>query len=264
MKKYFEIAKITFKSQIAYRFDIIIGLLLSFVRIMLAFILWRVIFEGKDEIAGFSFAMMMTYYIIISFLRRLDLTDEIVWQLSSEIREGQFTKYLIRPIKPLWYFVTACLAKMAYVLGLNIAATVLYALIFSRFWVVQTDTVTVLCAILIFVLGLSFMILLNYFIAILSFKFTDVGALNMIKGNILEFLTGALIPLTLLPGWLQNGMQLFPFYYVYYYPTALLLKGPVVGISEAILLLALWNAIMYAIVSMTYQALKRKYEGVGV
>lgn len=263
MREYLEIVKITFKLQIAYRFDVITGVLFSFARILLAFILWSVMFRGKDTIAGFSFAAMMTYYIIMSFFRRLDLTDGIVWQLSAEIREGQFSKYLVRPVRPLGYFVASALSKTAFVFGINLLATIGYGFIFHHYFLIRVSPVICLSAVLIWLLGLNFMILLSYFIAVLSFKFIDVGALNMIKGTILEFLTGALIPLAILPVWLQEGMRLFPFYYVYYYPTMLFLNDQTGQIPAAILIMIMWNGLMLAVISVGYGMLRRRYEGVG-
>ena len=263
MKKYLEVAKITFKSQIAYRFDVMIGVLLSFARILLALILWSVLFKGRNEIGGFSFQMMITYYIMMTFLRRLDTTDSMVWQLSSEIREGQFTKYLVKPIKPLGYFMVACFSKTAFVFGINLIATILYVFIFKKFFLIHPKMTAYIGAVFVGLLGLNFLILFNYFIAILSFKFLEIGAFNMIKNNMLEFLTGALIPLALVPLWLQNGMRLFPFYYVYYLPAMLFMNYEIARIPEALIVLVIWNGLMFLVVSGTYGILQRKYEGVG-
>lgn len=248
----------------AYGFDVAVGASLALFRILLAFILWSVLFKGKDEIAGFSFGMMITYYILISFFRRLDLTESIVWQMQEEIREGQFTKYLVRPVKPLWFFVSASFAKTAFVLGINLLATLLYAALFHRYFTFHANFGACFSAFMIFLFGLNFLILLNYFVGVLSFKFIEVTAFNILKGVILEFLTGALIPLAILPVWFQDGMKIFPFYYIYYYPTMLVLNREINKIPQAFLLLIVWNVLMFLIVTATYSKLRRKYEGVGV
>ncbi|MCX8131734.1 MAG: ABC-2 family transporter protein [Clostridia bacterium] len=264
MNRYIEVAKITFKSQIIYRFNVISGVFLSFAGIILAYILWKAVFGQKNEIAGFSFSMMVTYYIAVAFFRRLDTTDSIVWQISSEIREGQFTKYIVKPMKPFYYFVAICYSKSAFVLGINGIATVLYAAVFSKYFILHTNYMAYVYSALISLFGLYFLMLLNYFIAILSFKFLDVGAFNMIKNNILEFLTGAIIPLALLPGWIQDGMKFFPFYYIYYMPTMLFMNRETDNIQMAFIVLAIWITVMQITVSIAYNALKKDYEGVGI
>jgi ABC-2 type transport system permease protein len=264
MKQYLEVAKITFKSQLAYRFDVIFGTGLSFFRILLAFVLWGALFQNKQQIGGFTLPMMITYYIIMAFFRRLDTTDGMVRQFSSEIREGQFTKYLVKPMKPLWYFIVSCYSKTAFVLGINLTATCFYALFFRNYFLNQFNITSCISGIFISLLGLNFMILLNYLIAILSFKFLEIGAFNMIKDNILEFLTGALIPLALLPLWLQNGMRLLPFYYVYYLPTMVCMNRETERIPEALTVLIIWNILMILVVLSVYDILRKEYEGVGV
>ena len=52
MKKYLEIAKAYMKAQLIWRADIIIDVILSVVKLLFAWILWGILFEGKEQIAG--------------------------------------------------------------------------------------------------------------------------------------------------------------------------------------------------------------------
>lgn len=264
MKKYLEVANITLKQQIAYRFDIAFGVVLSFLRIILAFILWGILFKDRNEIAGFTYKMMITYYIVMSFLKRLDTTDSIVRQLSVEIREGMFTKYLTRPINPFWFFTFSTYSKSLFIFGINLAATIMYILVFKQYIILHTNFYACLSAIVIFLLGINFLISLNYFIAVLSFKFIDIDAFNMIKNNFMEFLMGALIPLGIMPIWLQAIMKYFPFYYVYYLPARLFMNLGGSEVPMAILVLISWNLAMYFLMNKVYKTLLIRYEGVGL
>lgn len=264
MKKYFEIARITFKAELAYRFDVIIGILLSVCRIILSFILWSALFKGKDTIAGFSFNMMITYYIVISFLSKLDMSESIVNQLSNEIRQGKFSKYLVQPVKPLWYFISSTCAKTVFTFCISGAVATVFALIFNKYLSFNTSLLIALAALCVNILGLIFLMLLNYFIGILSFKFYDIGAFNIIKNNIFEFITGTFIPLALFPMWIQSGMKLFPFYYIYYYPSSMIVTGDKRDLLSAVIILMCWNVFMFVTIKITYEALRKKYEGVGI
>ena len=264
MRKYMEVAKITFKSQLAYSFDVILRVILSFARIFLAFILWSAVFKERGEIAGFSFSMMITYYIITSYLRRLDQSDSIVGQLGGEIREGHFTKYLVKPVKPLWYFIFLSYSKTAFMFGINIAATLAAALIFRSYFIMPLTGASILGAAALNLLGLNFMILLNYFVAILSFRFVDIWAFNMIKNHIIDFLNGTLLPLALLPAAMQGIMKLFPFYHIFYLPAMVYMGYRTNELPAAFIILAVWNVIMLVVNIVTYKSLKSSYEGVGI
>ncbi len=264
MKQYLETIKITFKAQMAYRFDVIFGALLSFGRIALAYILWSAIYSGRSEIAGFSFSMMLTYYIITSFFNRLNMSESMIYQISLEIREGQFAKYLVKPMNPLLFFMASCYAKTLFILSVNCAATIVFGLIFNEYFLVP-DALSIIRSLIICVLGLNFTILLNFLIAIMSFKYMDITGLNIFKAAVLEFLSGMLIPLSLLPVWLQNGMKFFPFYYTVYYPALLFLNNR--GTDEfytSFAIMIFWNIIMIIAAHFTYCHLRRKFEGAGI
>lgn len=264
MRKYIEIGKITFKAELAYRFDVFVGILLSIFRILLSFILWSALFQGKSEIGGFTFNMMVTYYIIISFFSTLDTSEGIVGQLSSEIRQGKFSKYLVQPLKSLGYFISCNYARTLFIFFISGFVTGVFFLIFNEYLVLNTSFTMVLVAVFINLLGLNFLMLLNYFIGILSFKFYDISAFNMIKQSIFEFITGTFIPLALFPSWVQGSMKLFPFYYIYYYPAAMIVTGNNNEVFLAITILISWNILMFAVIQITYKRLRKKFEGVGI
>lgn len=48
---------------------------------------------------------------------------------------------------------------------------------------------------------------LNYFLGILTLKFEEISTFLMIKDNFSAFVTGAVIPLALLPEWIIEGMR---------------------------------------------------------
>jgi ABC-2 type transport system permease protein len=114
------------------------------------------------------------------------------------------------------------------------------------------------------VLGLLFMIQLNYFLGILAFKFLDISVFLMMKGNIVAFITGSLVPLVLLPQSIVSVMRFFPFYYVTYLPSMLFVgKNENEALTGIILLLA-WLLLLAFINKFSYNRLRVVYDGVGI
>jgi ABC-2 type transport system permease protein len=264
LKKYFEAAKIMFKTQLVYRFDVITGVAFSIFKILLACILWSAVFEKKEVVSGFTFHTMLTYYLITGFISQLDQSAAVGWQVSSDIRNGRFSKYMIRPIGIFRYFASQSAGSTAFLLIFNVFAAGVWIFLFKIEFTMSSDIKYILAACVLIVLGLLFMVQLHYFIGILAFKFLDVTALMMMKENIVQFLTGALIPLTLLPlAWVQ-AMTYFPFYYISYLPTMLLLGRNSDECISGIMILVLWNIAFGIINAVTYQHLKSIYDGVGI
>lgn len=264
MKKYYETAKIMFKTQIAYRFDIITSMIFTISKILLAYVLWGAIFGKQSVISGFTFNSMLSYYIISSFLTQLDQSSGTGWQISEEIRNGRFSKYIIKPVGVFRYFTAQTVGVSAFLLLFNLIAAAIWVFIFRVDFVISGNSQSIISALILILLGLLFMLQINYFIGILAFKFLDTSIFMMIKDNIVQFVTGSLIPLTLLPPGIIRIMTFFPFYYISYLPSMLLLGRNENEIISGIVILSLWNIAFGILNSATYNRLKCIYDGVGI
>ncbi len=260
---YLEVAKITWKSMLAYQADTWLGAALSGVRICLSFPLWSAIYAGRSQVGGYTLPMMITYALISSLLARLQHQDTVAWQFANEVREGVFSKYLAHPISVLHYFLSAGLGRWSYLLLFNLAALLVWGTVFSR-WLVLPSNAESLWLLILIPLGAVVMLLLNHLIASLSLKYQDIGGLMILKGSLIEFFSGALIPLQLLPAPLTSVLRFTPFYYVVYYPASLLLGTQSEPPPLAALILLAWCAVFYALNRLWFTRARRFYEGVGI
>lgn len=105
MRKYTETALIYFKAQLIWRADTVFNMLFTVTKIIFAYVLWDAIFEGKEMIAGFTFHSMLSYYIISSFLSQIEMSGGISREISSRIRTGTFSKYMVIPVNIEKYFL---------------------------------------------------------------------------------------------------------------------------------------------------------------
>lgn len=264
MKKYIEIAKLMFKSQLSWRFDIAAGVMLSLVKILFAMILWGAIFGDRTVVSGFTLSTMISYYIISAFLSRLDMSDSVAWEVSSRIRDGGFSKYMVLPVRVESHFLWQTAGTAALHMIFNVLAIAVWVLVFRLDFHVTSDPWMIAAAALMTIMGLVFMVQLNFGLGILAFKFQDVSAFLMVKGNLIAFITGSVIPLALLPGAVVSIMRIFPFYYVTYMPAMLLIGQNGSEIGTGLLTLALWMLAFAVINQVAYGHLRRKYDGVGI
>lgn len=263
MRKYTEVMKMTIKDQMAYRFDTINSAVMSFFRVYLSYLLWKIIFESNDLVGGFTFSMMLTYYIVTSLFMKLNRSDFMVWEISDDIRNGRFTKYITRPLNPMKYYITVCYTKTLFTFGINLAAFVFWSYIFRDHFILQKDPYLLLMVFLFVMIGLFIMIQTNYFIAIMAFKTMEVGGLFFMILGIIDFFSGALIPLTLLSDQVVNVMRFFPYYYTLYFPGALYLGQRVEEIPVALAISLLWAIGLYLVNNLVFKRLYKTYEGVG-
>lgn len=265
MRKYLAVAKILFKAQIIYRFDVAMTALATVGRVLFAWILWGAVFSGKETVGGFTFGAMLSYYLVSSFLTSLEMSSGVSGEVSSRIRGGTFSRFMVIPSNPLFHFMAQNFGAAGYYAIFAIIATVLSGLLFGVNLSLTNDVLALLCSLLMIPMGLVFMVSYQFFFGVLTFKFQDTGFFWHLQGNIISFITGTIFPLSLLPGGVLSVLKYLPFTYVTYMPAMLITGGA--GSEEGfmgLLVLAIWTSGMLFVSGATYNRLRVKYDGVGV
>ncbi len=264
MKKYWEAAKTAFKTRAAYRFDTAMQVFASLARVLFAWLLWTAIFQGRSTVAGFTLDTMLLYYLLQAFFAQMDNTGRIAEELSDYIRNGAFSKFLVLPVRVQGYLFAQSLGSAAYSLFFSLAAGAFCLLAVPFQPTVTRSFADFLQALALLLLGRVFLTQLNFYLGILTFRFQDIWLFLMIKSNLMAFLTGALVPLALLPGGVLSVLRLTPFYYTGYLPAMLILgRGGGEGIF-GVLTLCAWIAFFFFLNKYMYVHLRTRYDGVGI
>ena len=265
MKKYIAIGRILFKAQTAYRFDVIMTVVGMIWRIISAWILWSVIFAGRDTLGGFTLETMLSYYLISSFFATMDMSAGVVGEVSSRIKGGTFSKFMVIPSNPQLHFYSQTIGASLYYGFFAALAAIAGALTLRINLAPSFDPIRIALALVVFLFGTVFMNSFQFFLGIWAFKFQDTIFLTHVPPMIISFFTGELVPLSLLPGAMLEILRFFPFSHVVYTPTMLLTGG--MDASDGLIglaVLAAWSAGMAAVSHLTYGKLRKKYEGVGI
>lgn len=264
MRKYIEVAKVHFKTQFAWRADVIFNMIFTISKILFAYLLWRMVFSGKEVVAGFTFHSMLSYYIISSFLSQLEMSEGISGEIFQRIRNGTFSKYMIIPINMEGYFAAMEVGAVLFYLVFDLIAAFLWIFIFRIEFAFVTDAVILLCALCLIVLGMFFMVQFAYYLGILTLKYQGIDTFLMIKNNLMALITGTIVPLALFPETVVRVMKVLPFYYVTYLPSMLLIgkcrDEAFIGIG----IMVFWCLSIQAVIRLTWAKYSRKYDGVGI
>lgn len=264
IRKYREVARVHLKSQLAWRADVMFQMFFTIGRILFAYLLWKVIFSGRDAVAGFGFDGMLSYYIFSSFLTQLDLSQGISEEIHNRIRGGTFSKYMVLPVRTEGYFLAMEAGVVLFYLVFDLIAAFVWVLVFGIRLQIAGELWVILCAVLMVVLGLLFMVQLNYYLGLLTLKFQGIGAFLMIKNNLVALITGSIVPLVLLPEGVVSVMRLLPFYYVTYLPSMLLVGRCREEAVTGLAVLAVWCLALQAAIHVTWEKYSRRYDGVGI
>ena len=86
----------------------------------------------------------------------------------------------------------------------------------------------------------------------------------MRKDNLSAFVTGAVIPLALLPECMTACMIFLPFYYVTYLPSMLFIGKCEEEAVTGLIVLGVWCMVFLVLNQVTYEHDRIKYDGAGI
>jgi ABC-2 type transport system permease protein len=263
------VARTAFADRIAWRGDAFLGAFMSAVRVALALILWVAIFDGRAEVGGMSLRVMASYCLVAIFFFHLDQSGPTGERLAGEIRAGAFGSYLARPVEPLKWFLAASAGRSAFQAAIAAIAILAVGAAMGLMGpgagslLAPLDPVGALAALPVLASGLLSLALLNFMTAILAFRFQDVTAFRIVQNCAVEFLSGALIPLALMPSWARTALKMTPFPALASLPAELAIGRGLESLPGAAAVLAAWNLGLYAAARAMHASLSRRYEEFG-
>ena len=196
--------------------------------------------------------------------QQLDLSQGISEEIHNRIRSGTFSKYMVLPVHTEEYFLAMEVGVVLFYLIFDLIAAFVWVLVFGIRLQITGEWWIVLCAVLMVVLGLLFMVQLNYYLGLLTLKYQGIGTFLMIKNNLVALITGSIVPLALLPEGVVRVMRLLPFYYVTYLPSMLLVGRCREEAVTGLAVLTAWCLALQVVIRATWEKYSRRYDGVGI
>ncbi len=264
MRKYLQVISVYLRSELVWRTDATLTMVFSITKIIFAYLLWGAIFAGKSEVSDFTFSSMLSYYIISSFLSQIDMSAKVSNELSNSVRNGTFSKYMTMPIRLQTYFLFMELGSILFYLGFDLISALVWTLIFQVDFVFTSNPLMIFSSIIMILVGLYFMLQLNIYLGILSFKYLEIGTFLMIKNNLIVFVTGGIVPLALFPDAVIRLLKCLPFYYVTYLPSMLLIGRCESEALLGIIIISCWAIAFRILNQCAYQKYRIQFDGAGM
>lgn len=257
LKKYISIFSITLQEIFAYRLNMIMWRVRQIFVFLIPFFIWKSVLGQGGDIYGYSFSAIMTYLFGTTILRSLVMgsrTIDLGWMINS----GALTIPLMRPINIFSFFFVRDLADKLFNLGFMFIEIPLIYLIFHPPIFLQTNYLTI--ALTMTSLGLAVLIYfyINIIFGSLGFWSRDVWAPRFLLMVIMEFATGAMFPLDMLPSLWQKIFLLTPFPYLIYVPLKVYL-----GQSISLFPQLGWVVILGVLARLIWQKGIKSYEAEG-
>ncbi len=218
---YMPFAKSEVQRRLSYRASFFFWMIAAYLYIVVNYFLWKAIYDSSGALVlrGFTFQEMVVYIILIFVVGGITSTPA-GWIIGSEVADGSIAMNLIRPINyQLRIFFCAVGGNIASVVSFNLPLIVLLIIGFGD--------VTSPTQFAFFVVSVLLSFLITFFFdlcfAMISFYTTYMFGLNMLKDNLIRFLSGGLIPFAFFSDGFRTVFELLPFSGIAYTPVMIFL-----------------------------------------
>jgi ABC-2 type transport system permease protein len=214
--KYRALAIAAIQRAIAYRGTTLLSLLSGLVWVAMLYYLWRTVYADRPRLGNFDWGQMRTY-ILVSYAVGALISFSSAARILSVVRSGDIAMELLRPVD---YLLLQLAQSFGSALIEGLLGSVI-ALLLGFFLLGIAPPASASAALLfLFSVGIGFLIkfLITFMVALLCFWTKNGLGLIWAQTAVISLFSGALIPLQLLPGWLQSAALAAPFQGIVYTP----------------------------------------------
>src|SRR5262249_14430931 len=208
----------TLASFIEYRAEVLIWMIAGSLPLIMMFI-WMGL-AANGPVGGYGASDFAAYFLLVFIVRQFTVCW-VVQPLSREIRLGEMSSRLMRPLDPYWSFVAdhiiallmrvpivppvvlLGLALTGAVIKLSIAALPLFLLAMVGAWVIRFN--------------------MHYSLGLVAFWTNQAASFEGLLFTIYMVFGGALFPINMLPPAAQDVIALTPFSYMIGFPVDIML-----------------------------------------
>jgi ABC-2 type transport system permease protein len=266
MKKYFHVLNIGVQNNLTYRFNFLARTLFGFSPLVAVLFVWRTIYSGNGQgstIGTYTLAEMISYYLVVTLVDALTAVNEDDWQIAADIKDGNISQFLLKPIDYLTYRLCLFFSGRLTYLAVAAVPLALFILSFHQYFVLPHWNTfgffllsTMLTALLQF--------FTSYTMAMLAFWVLEVSTFIFILFAFEYIASGHLFPLDILPPGLERVLFFTPFPYQLYFPVSIYMgKTSGTNMLSGLLIQGLWVVVAYGLARFAWMRGIKKYSAVG-
>lgn len=247
----------------AYRSNVFLNFFFGCVPLLVNILLWRAIYgNDMESIGGYSYKQMITYYVLVFLCSEvLNVRDNTV-KLSVMIQNGQIHNHMLKPIGffSLNYRLYQA-EKVIYLINISIPF-IIFCFVIHKY--IYLKAYHLFFFVVSFCLAFVLKYMIGCILGLLTTWVEDITGLLDLWNNIEKFLSGSLIPLTILPLPVYKVLSLLPFQYTLFVPINIYM-GNVKNqeIFAAIGIQMIWCIILGIILVLLKREAFKKYSGYG-
>lgn len=256
MLKYLSELKMSFKSNLVYRFDLIVGILATFLQVVIYLSIWQSLYNGQAQIDGVSFEMVTTNFVIgLAIVFSYNISD---LDIQNKLKDGSIANEFLKPVDFKKVLFARNLGKILFKLLTNFLPAFILSLIFYNIYL-QTNPLYIFLFFLSLIFGLIIYWCISMIVQLAAFWIWNVWSISTIKNVLVSIFSGSLIPLWFMPEGIRKVVEFTPFYSIYYSPMQIYL-GNTTGLNILYTFLSqgCWIVLLLVVINIMWYFGKKR------
>jgi len=266
MSKYLQVFKISLEQEFAYRLNFIMWRIRNVLQILVVFFLWDSIFyfQGR-ELFGYDRDKILTYVFGLIFVKAFVLSAR-AQDVAGEIGRGEILNSLLKPLNYFKYWLTRDISSKSLNLFFAVIEFGFLFIILKPPFFFQTNPLIIFLFFLCILIAMFIFYLIVFLVNAIPFWAPEMswGGHFLVTIILVEFLSGSLFPLDILPQNIQNILNLTPFPYLIYFPLQVYL-GKIEGllILKGIIISVVWVLVLWFVMNWIWKKGLKAYQAYG-
>lgn len=244
--KYSTAYRLALSRALVFRSNLVLGAVNVLIWFGTLILLYRSI---GGTIGGYSTAELVTYILGTSLLVATLFTN-VMDQIADEIVEGDLINFLLRPINYFGYWIARALAIRSVLLVIATVEITFLARIFANDVIIQHNPTILLQTLVLFLGSIVLVTLFDFIAATFSFWTERNFGARWLVTICMRFLSGAALPISIMPQWAQTIFYATPFPSLVSAPVESYL-GRLDGSAFVLTLIVQWSWIAVSTIALT-------------
>lgn len=245
MAPYIAYAKKCFLGRSAYRFDHFMRILSTCMQFLIFCEIYKALYGKSSEIDGITMSMVTTNFVLAMGLGTVFYPDD--YFLPNKIWDGSIATELLRPISFRGRMIAENLGNALFSLIFHFVPVLIIAVLTVGVSA-PASPVMFMLFLLSAVLGFGVLWTISFAVQMTSFWLINIWSLITIKNVFVNVLSGSMIPLWFMPGWMSGVLNFTPFSSIYFTPVQIYLGQLSYGeITMKCTVQLVWIMVIYLI-----------------
>ena len=178
----------------------------------------RGIFQHSNNLSGWSLSSVTSYYFLLIPAAATLMTHPEYAIFRDDIEKGELAGRLLKPFSYYWqrFYIEIPVRLFQSIVGITIFFVL--SSIFGNFLKLNLSLPQIGLTVLMIVIAYFICFTFKMIIAILAFWTTDTRGIQQLIDALVIIFAGYIVPVNLLPSFLEKAAYVLPFSYIIYFP----------------------------------------------